>query len=441
MKPLDAVKGRYDALVVGARCAGAATAMLLARRGLRVLAVDRGGYGADTLSTHALMRAGVLQLARWGLLGQIEAAGTPPVPRTVFHYEDEVVDIPIKPRDGVPALFAPRRFLLDRVLVDAARAAGATVVHHVRPGDLVRSAGGRVEGALLTDEDGRTRLVRAGIVIGADGLRSTVASLVGAPVTRVGRHAAVNVFGYWSGLEVDGYHWHWRPGVAAGAIPTNDGQVCVFVSMPPIRFFEEIRGDVLAGYRRALGQAAPELAERLQEGRLVGTLHGFPGQPGFLRRPWGPGWALVGDAGYFKDPITAHGISDALRDAELLARAVEWGGAQALAEYEASRDALSERLFDVTDAIASFEWDTAALKELHLGLSDEMKREVAELVPLGQGFESPLSAGPSPTRLDSSSASRAAWPRASLLKEAKASCPEALQARRSSATARRASRP
>ena len=120
MGALDSVGSRYDALVVGARAAGAATALLLARRGLRVLAVDRGAYGSDTLSTHALMRAGVLQLARWGLVERLEAAGVPRVERTVFHYEDEVLEIPVKPRDGVPALFAPRRTLLDRVLVDAA---------------------------------------------------------------------------------------------------------------------------------------------------------------------------------------------------------------------------------------------------------------------------------------------------------------------------------
>src|SRR5512144_595195 len=127
MDGLDQVRDSYDVVVVGARAAGAATAMLLARGGLRVLAVDRGVYGADTLSTHALMRAGVLQLARWGLLGRIESAGTPRVERTVFHYEDQVVDIPIKPRDGVPALFAPRRSVLDRILVDAAVEAGAEV--------------------------------------------------------------------------------------------------------------------------------------------------------------------------------------------------------------------------------------------------------------------------------------------------------------------------
>jgi len=382
MTGLDAADTRYDAVVVGARAAGAATAMLLARRGLRVLAVDRGAYGTDTLSTHALMRAGVLQLARWGLLDRIEAEDTPRVRRTVFHYVDEVVDIPIRPRGGVPALFAPRRTVLDRVLVDAAVEAGADVRHRVRLADLLRGAGGRVEGVVLEGADGGARTVRADVVIGADGLRSTVASLVAAPVTRQGRHAAASIYGYWTGLDADGYHWHWGPATAAGAIPTNGGEVLVFAGVSARRFSDEVRADVPRGYRRILAEAAPDLAERLAGATLVSSLHGFPGHPGYLRRPWGKGWALVGDAAYFKDPITAHGISDALRDAELLARAVAEGTDEALAGYETARDELSTALFDVTDRIASVAWDTAELKALHQGLSDEMTREVAALVAL-----------------------------------------------------------
>ncbi|HSD25799.1 MAG TPA: FAD-dependent monooxygenase [Vicinamibacteria bacterium] len=384
MHALDGVRARYDVVVVGARAAGAATAMLLARRGLRVLAVDRGAYGTDTLSTHALMRAGVLQLARWGLLDRIEAEGTPRVRRTVFHYADDVVDIPIKAKHGVPALFAPRRTVLDRVLVDAAVEAGATVRHRVRAADLVRGNAGRVEGVVLRDEDGEARDVRAGSVIGADGLRSIVATRVGAPVTRQGRHASAVLYGYWTGLEADGYCWHWGRDVAAGTIPTNGGEVLLYAGVSSRRFVEETRSGVARAYRRILEEASPELAGRLADARLVGTIHGFAGQSGHLRRPWGPGWALVGDSAYFKDPITAHGISDALRDAELLARAVETGTDAAMAEYELARDELSARLFDVTDRIASCDWDLSGLKALHQALSDEMKREVAALVQLHQ---------------------------------------------------------
>jgi len=119
----------YDALVIGARCAGAATAMLMARKGLRVLAIDRAGYGTDTISTHALMRGGVLQLHRWGVLPHLRELGTPAVRETTFHYGDEEVTVVIRPANGVEALYAPRRTLLDRALVDAARTSGAVVRH------------------------------------------------------------------------------------------------------------------------------------------------------------------------------------------------------------------------------------------------------------------------------------------------------------------------
>jgi 2-polyprenyl-6-methoxyphenol hydroxylase-like FAD-dependent oxidoreductase len=379
MASLDGMRPSYDVVIVGARAAGAATAMLLARRGVRVLVVDKEAPGSDTLSTHALMRAGVLQLARWGVLPDVERAGTPPVTRTVFHYGKEIVDVPIPPKHGVPALFAPRRTLLDPLLVDAANAAGADVGHHVRLAYLRRGAHDRVEGVLLTDSDGGARAVLAGLVIGADGLRSTVARLVAAPVTRWGFNAAATLYGYWSGLCTDGYHWHWANGCAAGEIPTNGGHVLVFASVPAGALREDARGGVPAAYRRILDEAAPELGESLSRARLEGALRGFPGLPGRLRRPWGPGWALVGDAASFKDPITAHGLTDALRDAELLANAVLDGREKAFARYEEARDALTTPLFDISDRIASFRWDTSSLKDLHRALSDAMKRETAEI--------------------------------------------------------------
>jgi len=384
MNAVGPIRSTYDAVIVGARCAGAATAMLLARAGLRVLVVDRGRYGTDTLSTHALMRGGVLQLRRWGLLDSVVAAGTPPVRTTSFHYGDESLEIAIKPRDGIDALYAPRRTVIDALLVDAARDAGAEVLHGVRAVDVITAEDGRVRGIVLEPKPGVPVRVAAGIVIGADGARSTVARLVGACGSRQGRHASGNVYGYWSGLELDGYHWYYRPGVGAGAIATNDGQSCVFASMPQSRFRDEIRLDLAAGYRRVIAECSPELAERLDGATLEGRLHGFAGEAGFMRRCQGPGWALVGDASYFKDPLTAHGMTDALRDAELLARAIARGTEQALVGYQALRDELSGGLFGVTDAVAAFDWDLEQVKRLHLELSREMNREVEFLVGLDE---------------------------------------------------------
>src|SRR5690349_8459397 len=179
----------YDVIVVGARVAGAATAMLLARAGRRVLLLDRARYGTDTLSTHALMRGSVLLLSRWGLLDRITDAGTPPIRETRFDYGTDDVRVTIKPTPGVPALYAPRRTLLDAVLVDAAAEAGAQVRFGVRITGLIRDGRGRVVGVHGHDRTGGEVGARAGLVVGADGHRSTVAREAGARTLRTGRGA------------------------------------------------------------------------------------------------------------------------------------------------------------------------------------------------------------------------------------------------------------
>jgi menaquinone-9 beta-reductase len=365
----------YDVVVVGARCAGAAVAMLLARAGLRVLAVDRGVYGTDTLSTHALMRAGVRQLHRWGLLPALIEAGTPPVRVAVFRYVDETLRVPIRLRDGVDALYAPRRTLLDRVLVDGAIAAGVTVRYGSQVVDLARDGDGRVRGVQIKDHGGATTTIGADLVIGADGMHSTVARQVGARIVKAGRHASGLLYAYWQGVPLEGFHWYYAPGVSAGAVRTNDAAVCVFAATPSSRFRAAIARDVSAGYHQVLREVDPELAAAVAAGTQMEPLRGFAGQAGYIRQSIGPGWALVGDASYFKDPLTAHGITDALRDAEWLARAVLQGTDAALRQYELERNTLVDGLFEVTDAIASFDWDLPAVQQLHRSLSDEMARE------------------------------------------------------------------
>jgi 2-polyprenyl-6-methoxyphenol hydroxylase-like FAD-dependent oxidoreductase len=353
--------------------------MLLARAGHRVLLIDRGRYGTDTLSTHALMRGAVVQLHRWDVLPAVIAADTTPVRQATFFYGEESVSVPISSRNGIEALYAPRRYVLDRLLVDAAGAAGADVVYGVRLRTLQRSATGRVTGVVLEDESGHVHRVASRLVVGADGLRSTVASLVDAPAYRVGRHASGTMYGHWSGLDVDGYGWYFVPGLSAAAIPTNAGQVCVSVSVPGQEFARLFAHRPGRAYEELLLQVAPRLAE--QVGRAgKARLHGFPGQTGFFRRAHGPGWALVGDAGYFKDPLTAHGITDALRDAELLACAIDAGSDDALADYQEQRDAASLELFETTDAIASFSWNLTGVRLLHEALARSMAREVKLLV-------------------------------------------------------------
>jgi flavin-dependent dehydrogenase len=369
----------YDAVIVGARCAGAATAMLLARRGLRVLVVDRAHYGTDTLSTHALMRAGVLQLHRWGVLDGIKSAGTPAVRLTSFHYGDEIVDVPIKPQNGVEGLYAPRRTVIDRLLVDHARRAGAEIEFSTQLVDLVRTSDGRVCGVRVRRGDGREVQITADLVIGADGVRSTVARLAGAEHYRTGRHATGVIFSYWSGTGFDGYHWYYRPGVSAGVIPTNEGLTCIFVSIPQGRFHEALRVGTDDAHRQLLRECGPDLADVVEGANRVEKYRGFGGEVGYFRQSTGPGWALVGDAGYFKDPLTAHGITDALIGAELLAKAAAGGKESALAGYQIARDKLASGLFDVTDALASFDWDLPKAQQLHRALSEEMKKETVEV--------------------------------------------------------------
>jgi menaquinone-9 beta-reductase len=351
----------YDAIIVGARAGGAATAMLLARRGLRVLVVDRSRYGSDTLSTHALMRTAVLQLDRWGVLDAVRASGAPPIREVAFHYPDETVSVRIRPSDGVDALYAPRRSRLDRILVDAAREAGAEVRFGVIVDELQKDDSGRVIGIVGRDELGDSFSPRGGIVIGADGIRSVVALAAEAPVTRRASVDGAVVYGYFRGVEAVGYEWAYGPRVAAGLIPTNDGEVCVFVGGPPSRFRKEVHPDLHRGFHRILEEACPEIAVRLRSAEQSGRFRGFSGVKGYYRRPWGSGWALVGDAGLFRDPITTHGISDAFRDAELLARAIV--GTSSFEEYEHTRDEVTRDLFDVTERIASYDWTAEEIRD------------------------------------------------------------------------------
>lgn len=373
----------HDVIVVGARAAGAATAMLLARRGLRTLLLDRGTIGSDTLSTHALMRGGVLQLSRWGLLDEITAAGTPPVRRTTFSYGGERVVISIKASHGVDALYAPRRTLLDRTLVQAAIDAGAEVHDRTSVVDLL-VRGDRVSGVCAIAADSRHVELSAPLVIGADGIHSTIARLVDAPMTRIGHHASAATYGYWSDLPADGYEWVFRPNACSGAIPTNDGQVCVFAGASP----ERIDRGGLAVIDQIVSEGAPDLAERLRAATPPRGTRTWSGHHGYIRRAYGPGWALVGDAGYFKDPLSAHGLTDALRDAELLARAVIEGHDNAsdldaaLAQFQATRDRLSIPLFDVVDRIAGQQWSDAQIGDLLLQLSSAMTDEVETLAAL-----------------------------------------------------------
>jgi 2-polyprenyl-6-methoxyphenol hydroxylase-like FAD-dependent oxidoreductase len=374
--------GGWDVIIIGARVAGASTALLLARAGSQVLVVDRTRRGSDTLSTHALMRGGVLQLQRWGLLERVAATGAPPVRRVTFHYGTESMPVTLKPYAGVDALYAPRRSILDALLVDAAEEAGAQFHFGLAMTDLVRDGAERVIGVVLRDHAGATWTELAPLVIGADGRDSLVADLAAAPNLAVGAYGAAYAYGYWPAADLDGYHWDYDAGLSAGAIPTNDGLACVFVAGSPATLATAMRGRSPAEAQRNLMRRLDGVFSDFALAPPMGRVRFFRGMPARLRRPYGAGWALVGDAGWWKDPLSTHGITDAFRAAELLAAAVLAGSASeraaavALADYQTQRDRTAWAMHCIVDRLASHEWDLEEARRLLRELSSVMADEV-----------------------------------------------------------------
>lgn len=376
----------YDAIIIGARCAGAATAMLLARAGAKVLIVDRESRIGDTLSTHALMRPAVSLLHQWGLLPAIEAAGTPVVSQTHFVYGSEKISVNIK-RDGeIAGLYAPRRWLLDGLLCRAAIVAGAELHLGTNLVSMINDQNNRVTGACFRQADGTLASARAQIVIGADGRRSSVAKMVNARHLVGSEHRYATAYTYLKDIPNEGYRWYFAEGAFGGLIPTTDGGHCLFASCAPEAFAGWFKDDAYDGAMKMLSIWEPALAHDLAKRGLDDRMRRFPGAPGHIRACSGPGWALVGDAGYFKDPATAHGITDAFLDADRLAAALirTPGSAES---YQAQRDRFALEIFSITQHIASRNWDFNRLKTLHKSLATCMKAEHAAMVESRAGIK------------------------------------------------------
>ena len=351
----------YDVIVSGARCAGSPTAMLLARAGHRVLLVDRATFPSDIPSTHVLHPPGVAALARWGLDRRLAATGCPPITTYRFDFGPFVVA-------GSPGTaYCARRTVLDKLLLDVAAEAGA----EVREGFTVEEVvfeGDRVVGIRGHDRGGRTVTERARVLVGADGKSSRVATAVGAPSYHERPMAEGAYYSYWSGVAVEQFELFIRPGRAIAAAPTHDGQTLVLTSWPTPEF-DSFRVDVEGNFLATL-DLAPSLAERVRAGRRESRFHASGPLPGFFRRPYGPGWALVGDAGYTVDPSTAQGISNAFRDAERLAGALDdalTGGRpwdDALAASHRARDEEVLPMYDLTFRLAPLEPPPPEMQQL-----------------------------------------------------------------------------
>lgn len=346
----------YDVIVVGTRVAGASAAMLMARAGLKVLAVDRARFPSDTVSTHQVQVPGVARLHRWGLLERLVAAGTPPARRVRFDPGPVVLEGRLPAIDGVDAIYSPRRTLLDAVLVEAAREAGAEVRERFAVEELLVEAG-QVVGIGGRTETGPGR-ERARLVVGADGRHSLVARQVAAPAYRELPPLSVATYTYWSGVPLAGGEIYGREQRMVGAWPTSDGLTMTYVAAPADEL-TAIRADPQSHLLTALDRCG-ELGARVRAGRREHRVVVTPDLPNRVRRPYGPGWALIGDAGLCMDPVTGMGIADALRDAELLAEAAtsglgDGGSLEAtLARFHRLRDRAALPMYDFTTDLAGF---------------------------------------------------------------------------------------
>jgi 2-polyprenyl-6-methoxyphenol hydroxylase-like FAD-dependent oxidoreductase len=349
----------YDAIVVGARCAGSPTAMLLARQGYRVLLLDRATFPSDTISTHIVWPHGAEILDRWGLLDRLAATGCPPIALNMifdvgpFALKGGVTDTN-RGRGG----FCPRRTVLDRLLVDAALESGVEL-REAFSVEALTVADGRVTGITGRSRGGARVEERARVVIGADGVHSLVAQAVGAAEYDAVPPLTTFYYTYFSGFEAEDIEQYVRPHQGAACFPTHDGLTLIAVVWPSRRF-PEIRSDI-EGHVRQAHALTPTVADRLTRAKREEAWYGTAGVPNYFRKPYGPGWVLVGDAGYDKDPLTAQGISDAFIDAGHVAEALDAGLSgrrpidEALADYHARRDRRARPMYAFTCDLAKLE--------------------------------------------------------------------------------------
>ncbi len=341
----------YDAIIVGARCAGSPTAMLLARNGHKVLVVDRATFPSDTLSTHFLTSEGVKSLAKWGLLDRVMATGCPAITDMSISWGGMLM-----PSIADPAYLpiCPRRTILDMILVEAAREAGAEVREGFSFDDVIVESG-TVVGILGHNRAGQQVEERAKIVIGADGSHSRVAEKVAAPQYNVFPSATCGYYSYWADFEGPGTEVYIQDGFGIFSFKTHDDLTCAGFEWPKAAF-ENARKDVDAAVM-ATFEKVPGMAERARKAKRVDKFYGLAGLDSYYRKPYGPGWALAGDSGYLKDPLMGQGITDAFRDAEVLAAAIDAGFKgkepmqEALEGYEKARNEATAMIYQITNLL------------------------------------------------------------------------------------------
>lgn len=348
----------YDAIVVGARCAGAPTALLLAQKGYKVLLLDRGTFPSDMpFSNHYVHQTGSARLKRWGLLDALKATNCPPILTNHWDYGAfSLTGEPVPAEGGVKEAFAPRRIKLDPVLVEGAVKAGA----ELREGFSVQEIlfdGDRVSGVRGHHKNGGMVTEHARITIGADGMFSKVAQAVEAPAYKSGPALEGSWYAYYSGVPMQGWHLWLRQDRVIFAYNTNDNLSLIGVAFAA-KDLPAVRSNIEQHHSAVIQEHAPDLWARMEKGKRESRYVGGA-IPYHVRKPYGPGWALVGDAGYQKDPCTASGITDAFGSAEWLAEAIDAGFSgrqpldQALAKYEQTRNDTELPYYELTTQLAA----------------------------------------------------------------------------------------
>jgi 2-polyprenyl-6-methoxyphenol hydroxylase-like FAD-dependent oxidoreductase len=346
----------YDVVIVGARCAGSALALMLSRAGHKVMMVDRAVFPSDTMSGHFIHPAGVSFLRRWGLLDRLAATDTPPQTRMTVDFGPFALSgKPTPAPDGTDTGYGPRRRLIDTMLAGAAVEAGVEFLDGVTVRNPI-FADGQVVGIEGVTLSGQPIEALARLVVGADGKRSRIAAAVGAAKYHERPATACSYYAYWSGFDAPHTHLFVRDGRFFVVLPTNDGLTLIAATWP-LAEFDRVRPNLEGAFNEAVGEV-PWIADRIASAKRVERFLGTADMNGFFRTAQGPGWALVGDAGYHRDPITAQGMTDAFLHAELLAGAIGTGlsgkmpMAAALAGYQRMRDATTMPMYELTCDLA-----------------------------------------------------------------------------------------
>ena len=380
----------YDAIVVGARCAGAPTAMLLAQAGHRVLLVDRAEFPSDTVSTHLIHAQGIAALRRWGLLDDVVASGCPAIGTYALDFGPITIKGTPRPVDGSSLAYAPRRIVLDKILVDGASAAGVEL-RELFTVEEVLTENGAVIGIRGHGDDGVSVVEHARVVIGADGRNSHVAKAMKPEHYNEKPRLQWSFYSYFSGLPMDGFETYIRPDRGWAAFPTNDDLTLVVCGWPQAES-TSYKGDVEDNFMKTF-ELAPQFTERIRGAKREARFAGGS-VPNFFRKPFGPGWALVGDAGHTKDPITAQGISDAFGDAELCAAALHdsFTGArtfdEAMSDYQRTRDETMP-MYEITTQLATLEAPPQEMQQL-LGSICGNQEAMDGFVGVAAGIVSPI---------------------------------------------------